>query len=117
MGYLFLIIALVLNTSANVFMKVGARNIALFKEYGLFQGLLKNNVIIIGIVLFALNIIFYILALSKINLSIAYPIMTIGGLSLITIISFILFKETMTPMQWGGIFVLIIGIILVSGKI
>ncbi|KKU48145.1 hypothetical protein A3H10_03500 [Candidatus Uhrbacteria bacterium RIFCSPLOWO2_12_FULL_46_10] len=117
MGYFFLIIALVLNASANMMIKAGSNNIHLFREYGLIYGLLKNYVVIIGIVLFAMNIIFYILALSKINLSIAYPIMTIGGLILITIISYTFLKETITPVQMGGIFILIIGIILVSGKV
>lgn len=116
MEYLFLAVALTLNTIANTLMKIGAKNLDLIKEHGLVQGLLKDWVILIGVFLFAANIIFYVIALSKINLSVAYPIMTIGGLLLITLISYIVFKETLTPIQMGGIAFLIIGIIMVSGK-
>lgn len=92
-------------------------NIHMFKEYGLIQGLMKNYIILLGVTLFALNIIFYILALSKINLSIAYPFMTIGGLFLITIISYFLFKETITPVQLGGVGLLVIGIVLIMSPV
>lgn len=116
MGYFFLLIAVTLNTLANTMMKMGAKNIVVFKEYGLFHGLFKNYTILIGIALFAMNIIFYILALSKINLSVAYPIMTVGGLILITVISYAFFKEVITPLQITGLILLIIGIGLIAGK-
>ena len=40
-------------------MKMGAGNLKAFKEYGLWEGLLKNYVILIWIFLFAMNVIFY----------------------------------------------------------
>lgn len=116
MGYIFLFIALILNTAANTMMKSGASNLAYFKEYGPINGLLKNYIILIGILFFAVNVIFYILALSKINLSVAYPIMTIGGLLLITIFSYIFFKETLTPGQIVGVLFLAAGVVLTVGK-
>lgn len=116
MPYFFLIIALTLNTVANTLMKMGASNLGAFKEYGLWEGLLKNYVILIGLFLFALNVVFYILALSKINLSIAYPFMTVGGVILITIISYVFLKETITSSQLAGMSLLIIGLFLITGK-
>ena len=99
MVYFFLFVALILNAGANTMMKFGAQNLSLFKEYSLIQGLQKNYVILIGISLFAINVVFYILALSKINLSVAYPVMTVGGILLITIISYFFFGEIIINIQ------------------
>jgi multidrug transporter EmrE-like cation transporter len=116
MAYFFLALALALNTVANTLMKVGADNLGAFKEYGLWAGLLKNYPILIGLFLFALNVVFYVLALSKINLSIAYPFMTVGGVILITLISYLFFKESISPTQMAGISLMILGLVLVAAK-
>ncbi len=116
MGYLFLITALVLNAVANILMKVGSGNLSYFTEYGLFQGLLKNYVLIIGMFLFAMNVMFYVLALSKINLSIGYPVMTSGGLVIITAVSYFFLKEAITPLQLLGLLLIFAGLLFLTVK-
>ncbi|MDP4008071.1 MAG: SMR family transporter [Candidatus Peregrinibacteria bacterium] len=116
MGYIFLITAMVLNAIANIMMKIGSGNLNYFTEYGIIQGLLKNYILIIGVFLFALNVMFYVLALSKINLSIGYPIMAIGGLSIITIVSYFFLKEAISPLQLVGLLLILVGIICLTIK-
>jgi len=117
MGYVFLTLALVLNAVANILMKVGSGNLHYFTEYGIIEGLLKNYVLIIGIILFALNVMFYVLALSKINLSIGYPVMTSGGLVIISAVSYFFLKEAITPYQLFGLLLIFAGILFVTIKI
>lgn len=117
MGYIFLIIALVLNAIANILMKIGSGNLHYFTEYGIIQGLLKNYVLIIGVGLFALNVACYVLALSKINLSIGYPVMTSGGLVIISLVSYFFLKEALTPLQLLGLLLIFSGILCLTVKV
>lgn len=120
MGYLFLIIALFLNAAANILIKLGAGRLDAVKGQALslaIPKLLTNYFLMAGLFLFALNVIFYIIALSKINLSIAYPIMTAGGFLLITLFSFFYLKENVTILQVVGIAFVAIGITLIAYNI
>lgn len=115
LSYLFLFLALFLNVAANLAMKTGSNNVAsLISNQGFIRGVLNNHFLIIGLFLFAFNIVFYIIALSKINLSVAYPIMTSGGILVITFLSFLFFKEVIDQRQIIGLLFLIIGILLVT---
>lgn len=117
MGYLFLVIALILNAAANILMKLGSAQLPLGKQLPLAEVviLMATNVyLIFGILLFAANVIFYILSLSKINLSIAYPLMTAGGFMIITSFTFFYLKEPLNALQLIGLLLIIVGIMFVS---
>jgi multidrug transporter EmrE-like cation transporter len=66
--------------------------------------------------LFALNVGFYVLALTRLNLSVAYPIMMAGGVVIIIAVSVLLLHETLTTRQAVGLFLLIAGIVLVAER-
>lgn len=117
MGYIFLSLALVLNAVANILMKVGTKNIHFFKEIALIDAVLKNYVLFIGLFLFALNVVFYTFALSKINLSTAYPIMVGGGFLIISLVSFFYLHESISTLQIIGMVLVFTGISLISIKI
>jgi multidrug transporter EmrE-like cation transporter len=116
MGYVFLILALILNAIANILMKIGSKNIHFFKEINFFDAIIKNYILFFGLCLFAVNIIFYTISLSKINLSIAYPISAGGGFLIISIISFLYLKEPISILQILGMFLVLSGITLISFK-
>ncbi|MEN8176691.1 MAG: hypothetical protein ABFS23_13075, partial [Pseudomonadota bacterium] len=71
MGYLLLAIALTLNAAANILLKIGASHLGGLDEPGLIGRVLTNYHLLGGLVLFALNVVFYAAALIKPNLSIA----------------------------------------------
>lgn len=50
MGYLLLSFSLVFNAFANILMKMGAKNIGYFTEYGLVGGVIRNYHFVLGIV-------------------------------------------------------------------
>ena len=80
MGYLFLFLALTLNAAANVLLKVGAARLGDLTEPGLLGRLLTEYHVLAGVLPFALNVVFYVAALTRLNLSVAYPIMVRAGM-------------------------------------
>jgi multidrug transporter EmrE-like cation transporter len=116
MGYLFLALALVLNATANVLLKVGAARLGGLDAPNLVGRLVTNYHLLAGLSLFALNAVFYLLALSRLNLSVAYPIMMAGGMVIIVAASVLLLHEALTTRQGVGLFLLVVGIVLVAER-
>jgi len=112
--------ALILNATANLMMKFGVRR---FGQSGvsLEQGggavawaLLTNWVLVLGLIFFASNVLFYMYALSGIKISIAYPVMVSGGFAIIAIVAWKYLGETLTFAQWAGVGFILIGVVLVA---
>lgn len=115
-GYLFLAVALVLNATANILLKIGAAQLGGLDEPNLVRRLITNYYLPAGLSVFALNVVFYVLALTRLNLSVAYPIMMAGGVVIIVAASILLLHETLTIRQTLGLLLLIVGIVLVAER-
>jgi multidrug transporter EmrE-like cation transporter len=112
--------ALILNAAANLMMKFGVRRFG-SSGVGLDQGavaatgaILSNWVLIVGLVLFASNVVLYTYALSGIRISVAYPIMVSGGFAIIAFVAWRWLGESMTAGQWTGIAMILVGVFLVA---
>jgi multidrug transporter EmrE-like cation transporter len=116
MGYVFLTVALTLNATANLLMKMGADRLAGVESSGMIKGILTNHFLIGGVILFGFNIVFYVAALTRMNLSIAYPVMMAGGVLIVVSVSVLYFRESLTLAQITGILFLIAGLILVTHR-
>lgn len=120
MGYLFLVIALIFNATANILMKLGARRLESAEQIAgeslvsKVTAMALNPYLIVGVILFASNVLFYIIALKKIKLSVAYPIMSSGGVLVITAFSLIYLREQLHSMQVVGIVFIAAGIALLT---
>lgn len=114
MEYLALVLALTLNALANVLLKVGATRIAGWGEPGGIGRLVTNPYLIAGLALFALNVVFYAAALTRLNLSVAYPVMVAGGIVVVVLTSMVWLREPVTNLQLSGIALLVLGIFLVT---
>lgn len=112
MAYLFLSLAFTLNAVANVLLKIGAtRGLSLS---GSLVSLIANNwQLIVGLTLFALNAIFYILALRTVPISVAYPVMVLMGFILINGYALTMLHESLGPLQVFGYALMIVGLLLV----
>lgn len=109
---LILLIAIILNALANIFVKASANH----KNENILD-LITNFYLILGLLSFGLAFLAYRYVLSRgFALSITYPIMTSAGFAIVILASKYLFKETMTPIQWLGIIFLMIGIWLITYK-
>ena len=114
MGYALLALALTLNAAANILLKVGAGRLGPIHEPDLVARLLGNVHLWAGLALFALNVVFYAAALTRLNLSVAYPVMTAGGVIIVVTVSFIWLREPISGSQALGLALLIAGILLVT---
>ncbi len=101
-----LIFAVLLNGGSNVFYK--------YSSVHSEQRMLSLALIGVGLLLGALNAVFYTRSLKGISLNIAYPIFSAGSIILVTLVSILIFKESMTLLKTVGIGVITLGVILVS---
>jgi len=109
MNLIFLAIAFTLNATANVLLKIGASS-GFHMDGSILQVLRDNYVPILGLILFALNVVFYFLALRSIPLSIAYPIMTIMSFLIINGVAYFYLNENINAGQLVGYGFLVIGL-------
>ena len=114
-GFVLLGIAVLFNGAANVLMKKGmvgadpdAGAASMVRHYA------TSWPVILGLVLFAVNVVAYTQALARLPLSVAYPIMVaLTGLIVITG-SHILFKESIGWIQWIGYALIVVGVVCVA---
>ena len=117
MGYVLLTVAVTLNATANLLMKMGADQIGSRGEPGVLRAVVTNHYLAAGVILFGLNIVFYVAALTRLNLSVAYPVMMAGGVLIVTCASVMYFRESLSFMQVTGILFLIAGLVLVTHRV
>ena len=113
--YILLVVAVLFNGIANVLMKAGMRNapeaagaVSAIKHY------LHSWPVLLGLTLFALNVVAYTQALTKIPLSVAYPLMVSLSGVIVVSSSMLFFKEDISTVQWLGFALLIAGIVCVA---
>lgn len=116
MGYLFLTLALTLNAAANILLKIGAARLGGLDGPDLIGRVMSNYHLLAGLTLFALNVVFYVAALIRLNLSVAYPIMMAGGVVIVISVSILFLQEAVTTRQMLGLVLLILGIVLVADR-
>jgi len=112
-----LFLALFFNAFANIMMKYGVRERPVVTDAGirtLVVSYLTNGHLMLGILFFGIALVFYSKTLERMNLSIAYPIMTSSGILIVTLWSLLFFGEHLSPWQWVGIGLIIAGLWLVN---
>lgn len=115
MSYVILILAITFNAVANILMKVGmlkGKQGAGLAEFIL--SVIMNPALIAGVACFALGLAAYCFVLTKLNLSVAYPIMTSVGYVIVIIASWLFLKETITAIQIAGFSLIIAGVWMVA---
>ncbi len=113
MAYFYLAVAFTFNAVANIFLKTGASKEVSYKNENLISMVFQNYYFLFGIFFFALNVVFYFLALKNIPISVAYPLMVSMSLLIINTWAYIYFKENLHFMQIIGYLALILGIFLI----
>jgi len=120
-----LVLALALNAAANLMMKVGSTRLNRpgpsdgSGASGLINLVINNWVLILALVFFATNVLFYAYALKAefLPVSMAYPIMVGGGFAIIALVAWWFLGERMSAMQWAGVVMILVGVILVAREV
>ncbi|MHB8918939.1 MAG: DMT family transporter [Desulfocucumaceae bacterium] len=112
--YVVLLSAIVFNAGANIMIKAAMKKSPVLLEQGAvlqaFAQAVKNPQLIVGVALFGLALAAYSIVLSKINLSVAYPIMTGAGFLLVFLFSGLYFKESITAVHILGSTLILAGV-------
>ena len=110
-----LIVAICLNALANILIKVGMLRVD--REGGLVQILREaalQPALLAGIASFVLALAAYSIVLTKLNLSVAYPIMVSMGLVIVVLASYFFLNEQISLVQVAGFLLIIAGVWMVA---
>lgn len=115
MSYVFLSLSIVSNVLGQLLMKYAADRINFDSSAGtvLIKHMLSSPFVIIGAGFYFLGMVAWLITLSKLELSFAYPFMAISYI-LVTFASFVLFKEPITTMKIAGILLIFIGVVVLG---
>jgi multidrug transporter EmrE-like cation transporter len=108
-----------LNAFAQLLLKAGARSVGHFSfasAYELWNAGLKlatSLPIIGGLTCYVISVVVWIMALSRVEVSVAYPMLSIGYV-VNAGLAWWLFGEAVSPLRLAGIGVIIIGVYLVA---
>jgi multidrug transporter EmrE-like cation transporter len=114
MSYIYLTVSFILNASANIFLKSGAKAGLNTETYNLFFLIKNNTYTALGILFFATSSVSYFLTLKHFPISVAYPIIIAASLLLTNSIAFFFLGEKITLLQVAGYILITSGIILVA---
>ena len=103
---LLIVICTFFSSSGQLFLKQG---ISVFS----FQGLLFNYQLILGILFYGLGAVLFIVSLKYVELSVAYPIISLGFIW-VAILSYFFLAEKIFLIQWVGMFFIILGVFFVG---
>ncbi|MBA4117904.1 MAG: 4-amino-4-deoxy-L-arabinose transferase [Candidatus Puniceispirillum sp.] len=113
-----ILLCVFLNTGAQILLKLGVRGVgemcfALQGLPNLAWRLCMNPAIIGGLGLYVMSVALWLFVLSKVEVSVAYPLSSLGYVLTALCGSWIL-GEMITPVRWVGIGVILVGVYLVS---
>lgn len=104
------------NAFAQLALKSGANRIVSFdNKLGLIESIQSaiNFPILLGLSFYVISVILWIVALTKVPVSIAYPMLSIGYV-VVTVLGYFLYNEPITPYKLFALAVIIFGVILIS---
>jgi small multidrug resistance pump len=116
--FIALLAALLLNACANLMMKFGALQLDSSQQgvfdQGLARALHRHWILVLGFACFVANVLFYIYALQKLPISVAYPVMVTCGFAIIVAVAGIKLNERLSTVQWIGVAAILLGVWLVA---
>ena len=116
-GIVYVLISVCFNVFGQYSMKQGMRK---FGEVTIDSNILMTVIkmfllpnVLLGLLFYAISTVFWLIALSKIELNVAYPMLSIGYI-LLMILSYFLLNETITVYKVIGTLLVVVGITLIS---
>jgi drug/metabolite transporter (DMT)-like permease len=94
--------------------RIGVNGIGSTKALiSLFSGIIKSPMVLTGLFLYFISEAIWLVILSTVDLSFAYPFI---GLSyvLVLILSRFILKEEVNPIRWIGAFIITTGVVIIS---
>ena len=107
--------AVVLGVLGQFLMKNGMNQVGAIDRFGLaaLVHMFSNPFVILGFASYGISSISYLVALSKLDLSVAYPMVGIGYV-LVMLVSWLFLREPVSPLRWLGALLIFAGVWLVG---
>ena len=112
------LVGVLLNAAAQLLLKAGVRGIGQFEfslanVWPIGRELATNFPILGGLACYAVSVVVWVMALSRVEVSIAYPMLSIGYV-INALLAWWLFGEAVGPQRLAGIGVIIAGVVIVA---
>jgi small multidrug resistance pump len=114
MKWLILILGICTNAFASVLIKIAVTEPRRFPSFTDIGSALANWPFWLGLFFYGAAFLLYTAALSKFPLNIAHPVITTGAVALVALLSMVIFKEQFYWTTVLGIFLVIIGVGLIT---
>ena len=117
-SFSLLMTGVLLNAGAQLLLKAGTNSVGVF-EFSrdnlvpVGWRLATEPHIVGGLACYVISVVVWVMALSRVEVSVAYPLLSIGYV-VNAIAAWYLFGEAVTPMRLAGIGVIIVGVCLVA---
>jgi drug/metabolite transporter (DMT)-like permease len=79
----------------------------------LFLGVIKSPMVLIGLFLYLISAAIWLIVISAVDLSFAYPFLGLTYVLILIVSKFIL-KEDVNPVRWIGAAIITIGVVVIS---
>jgi len=113
-----ILFAILLNTLAQLALKAGMGRIGYFafswnNLTSISLQVATNPFILAGLVCYVLSVVIWLLVLSRVDVGVAYPMISLGYIAT-ALAAYFLFGEHLTAMRITGIMVIMVGVYLVA---
>lgn len=111
-------LAVILNTVAQLALKAGMDKIGHFRYcwsnvYPIFTQIACNPYILFGLFIYVFAVVVWLLVLSRVEVSIAYPMISLGYITT-ALAAYYYFDEPLSVSRLAGIGIIILGVYLVA---
>ena len=118
--FALIVLGVLLNAAAQLLLKAAANRVGPIVVQPQSLALAARDLVfsmplIAGIACYVVSVIVWIIALSRADVSVAYPMLSIGYV-VNAVAAWALFGEAVTPMRLTGIGVIVLGVFLVAGS-
>ena len=79
----------------------------------LFIGVFKSPLVLIGLFLYVISAAIWLIVISAVDLSFAYPFIGLTYVLILLVSKFVL-KEDVNPIRWAGAAIITIGVVVIS---
>jgi small multidrug resistance pump len=107
-SWLWLFVTIALNCEANIMLREVSAKV------GMTPTLFSSGPFLLATASMGLAFVFYVMALSKLSLSVAYPVLVGATMIVIALASYLRFDAPLTVPQLAGTILVLIGVVLVS---
>lgn len=116
--FCLLLMSVIISVAGQFFLKLGALKLGKVDAGNAVSHILSmvtTPELLIGLSFYGIGAVAYILLLTRVNLSVAAPAVSIGYIFSVLIGCFIL-KESISPLRLVGLSLIVMGVILLVGK-